>query len=983
VDTLNPVVAPLLPFVTNSAREVVANAVDASQLTFVWEKISGPGNIIFSAAEKSTTKIAADLDGDYEVQFTATDAGGLAGSGTLKFTWDTLPPAVDVGVDVAGPENTVIKTAEISDATALSLAWTISTGADLAVIENTKAATATAHFSGDGMISIRLTATDAAGNVAFDEFVVSRNSAAAEVSAGADIVIATNPMLLATVDDGIGVSYQWSQISGPGTVTYTNPTSLASTAMASQDGVYILRIATDKLGARSSDDVTFTLDSSLPLVNVGIDLATNAAFIVTGSATDLTALTYAWSQTSGPGVANFSVPNSLSTSITADLPGNYVLRLTATDVLGHIQFDELNLNWDATSPLVNVGSDFSNVTSVVSINATASDSSAMTYQWSKVSGPGSIIFGTPNAEDSTAHASTAGIYVLRLTVTDALGNVAYDELNLDWTKFSYSWNFNVLSDYIYDSGKIEFINSAAQLLPVNAIPKIESEAQFTETGHASSNVEWNAGSSAMQLSAGGLTTQTGTYTSPVYDFGSSVTVSQLSWENIIPGPFQRDLPGNGVSDPAGWNGEGIQNMSGLMLLFHFNEATGTSSLVDGSGNLKSDTTAMVAACSGAQCPALNNRGRIGRGAVFNGYNDLVIADDPANRIDGDFAISAWINNDVVSGYRYIIEKGNNDACDNYALLITDGRMAFEYSKDVGSLGTCTGSATSVQESSAPMSVGVWYHIAVVYDSTASNFTFYRDGVVTSQSLGVTDHPKASTQSVYIGRQNFGGNTMRFVGSIDELAVFSRQVTMQEIRQMYRRGLYRLDFSLRLCPDSTCSTAPAWVGPDGGVNSRFYTSFQSDDAAINALSITGIGASRYMQYKASFNSPDHLISPKLNSMTIGAVSQNNPTVQVAASPKSYTSLTSFTENVAPGHIGDVTYQLSPNGTNWYYFNGTTWVVTDSGFSASNFATTVHANISSFTAVAGQGSLYFRAYLNKDPGSGIIKWKGITITGTQTN
>ena len=44
--------------------------------------------------------------------------------------------------------------------------------------------------------------------------------------------------------------------------------------------------------------------------------------------------------------------------------------------------------------------------------------SSATQSWSKVSGPGSVTFGSPNAQDTTASFSEAGTYVLRLTATD-------------------------------------------------------------------------------------------------------------------------------------------------------------------------------------------------------------------------------------------------------------------------------------------------------------------------------------------------------------------------------------------------------------------------------------------------------------------------------------------------------------------------------------------------------------------------------------
>ena len=75
-----------------------------------------------------------------------------------------------------------------------------------------------------------------------------------------------------------------------------------------------------------------------PLVNAGADVAGNLTGVsLAGTATDdsqpnppLT-LTFAWSQTSGPGTATFTPANALATSVALSLPGIYTLRLAVND----------------------------------------------------------------------------------------------------------------------------------------------------------------------------------------------------------------------------------------------------------------------------------------------------------------------------------------------------------------------------------------------------------------------------------------------------------------------------------------------------------------------------------------------------------------------------------------------------------------------------------------------------------------------------
>lgn len=50
----------------------------------------------------------------------------------------------------------------------------------------------------------------------------------------------------------------------------------------------------------------------------------------------------------------------------------------------------------------------------------------ITYQWSKVSGPGTVTFGTPTAPVTTAAFDVAGDYVIRCAATDGTFSIHDD-----------------------------------------------------------------------------------------------------------------------------------------------------------------------------------------------------------------------------------------------------------------------------------------------------------------------------------------------------------------------------------------------------------------------------------------------------------------------------------------------------------------------------------------------------------------------------
>ncbi|RYU12674.1 PKD domain-containing protein [Nocardioides iriomotensis] len=116
-------------------------------------------------------------------------------------------------------------------------------------------------------------------------------------SAGVDQVVDITETLTLTgggldSDAADVLTYQWSKVSGPGTVTFSAPTAATTTATVSQTGDYVFRLTVrDPKGAVGTDDATVKVltpgaarDVALPVVS-GLD---DAHEILVGSATGFT-----------------------------------------------------------------------------------------------------------------------------------------------------------------------------------------------------------------------------------------------------------------------------------------------------------------------------------------------------------------------------------------------------------------------------------------------------------------------------------------------------------------------------------------------------------------------------------------------------------------------------------------------------------------------------------------------------------------------
>src|SRR5947207_8925204 len=100
------------------------------------------------------------------------------------------------------------------------------------------------------------------------------------VNAGRDQVI-TLPGIAtltgAAIDDGLPIppvlTTTWSQVSGPGTVSFSNPSALISTATFSESGAYVLRLTVSDGALAAIDDMAVTVNPAVPPITEKIDPA--------------------------------------------------------------------------------------------------------------------------------------------------------------------------------------------------------------------------------------------------------------------------------------------------------------------------------------------------------------------------------------------------------------------------------------------------------------------------------------------------------------------------------------------------------------------------------------------------------------------------------------------------------------------------------------------------------------------------------------
>src|SRR6266511_3575710 len=177
-----------------------------------------------------------------------------------------------------------------------TLNWTKQSGPGTVSFTDATAATTTVSFSSAGSYVLRLTANDSALS-SYADVTVTVNPAAATNTAPSVSIDPVAPITLPAganltghvSDDGLPnppgeTTLAWTKQSGPGTASFTNATTAATTVSFSAAGSYVLRLTANDSALSSYADVTVTVNPEPTLFVDGFETGTLAAW--SSSATD-------------------------------------------------------------------------------------------------------------------------------------------------------------------------------------------------------------------------------------------------------------------------------------------------------------------------------------------------------------------------------------------------------------------------------------------------------------------------------------------------------------------------------------------------------------------------------------------------------------------------------------------------------------------------------------------------------------------------
>ncbi|MCO4754740.1 MAG: hypothetical protein KC478_09660, partial [Bacteriovoracaceae bacterium] len=306
----------------------------------------------------------------------------------------------------------------------------------------------------------------------------------------------------------------------------------------------------------------------------------------------------------------------------------------------------------------------------------------------------------------------------------------------------------------------------------------------------------------------------GHYESPIIDTGSTTAAwTAKSWITEL--PFMKELPGSAGSESSadyaslvGSTGSTSDNdlMDGLVGLWHMNESSW-----NGTADEVKDESQYGNHGQSADSASTTTIGQFSRAGDFE--NNYVKIDHHSSldfTASGDkLTISTWLRTKDSSVSKTILGKGRTNIADAEFQLRLQSSGTIQYYFYDGSSYRLSYTTSTVPND------GKFHHVAAVFEmGNDSSLKMYIDGYDAQPSAlsGVANAiTTGSGGQLWIGNNN-QANTEDFIGQIDEVAIWNRALSDEEILQLYQRGANRLKIQTRSCDDSSCS-GEEWQGPD--------------------------------------------------------------------------------------------------------------------------------------------------------------------------
>ena len=173
----------------------------------------------------------------------------------------------------------------------------------------------------------------------------------------------------------------------------------------------------------------------------------------------------------------------------------------------------------------------------------------------------------------------------------------------------------------------------------------------------------------------------------------------------------------------------------------------------------------------------DRNGALSSAFYFNGVGNNIFV--PYNSILNatSISISGWLRADQLGGVRGLVSRWSqtNNPCSNYSASIDDITNSF--------VGSSSEYINTVLFTPTPIELNTWYHFVYAHDASSGG-ALYLNGVEL-ESNDIVGEICESNKDLYFGAQlNINSLWRFFEGKLDDIAIYNRALTPQEIQNLY-------------------------------------------------------------------------------------------------------------------------------------------------------------------------------------------------------
>jgi hypothetical protein len=375
-------------------------------------RLDGGSEIVLSGSSIDLTGLS---EGTHEILFIAYDNLGNAGSTSYNWITDYTAPVVSIPIRpgvIANTSNFVFDVADTNKTAGITYQYQLGSG-EWTTITGASLASLLSGSSADGIYTINVKATDAAGNESAPTSYTWTYDKTQPV-----LFVDSTPAAFTTIAD-VNLSVGYENVE-PGTISYSytlNGAPSSNNLTGLSDGAYTMVVtATDQAGNSSTNTITWVVDTTAPTVTVGgapatYTNSTGATLSAGHSNPELGTVTYLYTLNGG-------LPTS-SNIVSGLTDGAYTMVVTATDQAGNISTGTITWTVDLIAPASLDASRSAISPTTADLSFSSVELHPGTYSWN-LSGPVSQS-GTTSG-DMSLTGLESGTYTFTWTATDAAGN---------------------------------------------------------------------------------------------------------------------------------------------------------------------------------------------------------------------------------------------------------------------------------------------------------------------------------------------------------------------------------------------------------------------------------------------------------------------------------------------------------------------------------------------------------------------------------